>query len=229
MTQKEKSDLQYTLQDVLRNLVPSWHISKESRTAIVKILMIMLMLSKIGHRLPLKVFSQSSPPEIVEVYPGEDNLLSLTELWNALTPLQRAILIYFELQVPHTAEELLDETPGTITSFFSQAENRLAGLPVWDHIVALALSPNLPTSLPTDANELRAGFTDDGTLTLFVTNDSDESKAITFMPDLDISLYASIAGIASNVFDYQNTETEMLDSVTEDIVFEVFDLEPSYS
>lgn len=229
MTLQEKRDFEQTARNLLQRLTPSWHVSKESRIAIVKILMIMLMLSKIGHRLPLKVFSQSSPPEIVEVYPGEDNLLSLPELWNALTPMQRAILIYFELQVPHTAEELLDETPGTITSFFNQAENRLGGLPVWDHIVALALSPNLPTSLPTDANELRAGFTDDGTLTVFVTNDSDESRAITFMPDLDISLYASIAGIALNVFDYQNTETEMLDSVTEDIVFEVFDLEPAFS
>jgi hypothetical protein len=229
MTQQEKRNIEQTARTLLQSLIPSWHISKESRMAIAKILMIMLMLSKVGHRLPLKVFSQSSPPEIVEVYPGEDNLLSLSELWSALTPMQRAILVYFEVQVPHTAEELLDETSGTITSFFSQAENSLGGLPVWDHIVALALSPNLPTSLPADANELRAGFTDDGTLTLFVTNDSDESRAITFMPDLDISLYASIAGLTLNVSDYQNTETEMLDSVTEDMVYEVFDLEPSWS
>lgn len=229
MTQQEKRDFEQTARDLLQSLTPSWHVSRESRVAIVKILMIMLMLNKLSHRLPLKVFSQSSPPEIVEVYPGEDNLLSLPELWNALTPTQRAILIYFELQVPHTAEELLDETPGTITSFFSQAENRLSGLPVWDQIVAVALSPNLPTSLPSDTSEFRAGFTDDGTLTLFVTNDSDESKAITFMPDLDIGLYASIAGIVLNVFEYQKTDLEMLDTVTEDTVLEVFDLEPSYS
>lgn len=228
MTQQEKINFTRLVQDVLKGLTPSWHISKDSRMAIVKILMIFMMMTKLSHRIPLKVLSQASPDRI-EINLGADGLSSLTELWDALDPIERAILIFFELQVPHTAEEMLNETSGTLNDFFIQAGNRLVSLPVWSQIEAMALNPNFPTSLPIDANELRVSFTDDGTLTFFVTNDSDETRAISFIADLE--LYNSVGDVGLDVYAYQSTteDLEMLDTVTEDVILEVFDLVPAFS
>lgn len=228
MTQQDQHEFREMLQQVLGYLTPSWHHSKDSRKTVAKVLMILILMNKLSHKLPLKVFSQSTTPSIV-IEVGEDGVLSLSELWNALSPTQRAILIFFELQVPHTAEELLDETPETISQFFAQAENSLIGLPVWEQIQNIANSPNLPTSLPSDTNELRVAFLDEEQLVLYVMDDSDESRAISFTSDL--SLYANLANIGLNVYIYQSTskDLEMLDTVTEDIVSEVFDIEPSFS
>ena len=216
------------LKSVLKRLLPSWTLSINIRTMITKIVLILLVSGKVGARIP--VFASSMPdPEPIVIQIGEDNQLSLSELWDALNPTQRAMLAVLEIRVPNLAEELLDESPETINAFFHEAETKLFNLPVWSEVESLAENPNLPQSLPEGTQEIRTIVQQNGILEILTAEAGSDVQALAgaSINDLLDNSDADSINIWGSIIDFDGTET-LIDNISENILDEVLDRRLGY-
>ena len=178
MTERNWKELKAGLRKILNQLLPSWQVSDVLRSLIKKILMILLLIGKVSHIVPAFADSEVAKPHAIVLNSGPDNVVSVSQLWAALSPEQRAILVALELEVPDLAESLVDETPETLNAFFADARAKLSALPLWQQVQQLASDPNFPSTIPASTKEMRSFVDSNGQLTIVIAEHEGYARAI---------------------------------------------------
>lgn len=229
MTKRNRSELEASLKNILKKLLPSWPVSFSIRTLIKKILMILLVIGKVSNIVPAFAETKIVEPQRIVIDAGADGALSVSELWSALSPEQRAILLVLELQVPDLAESLLDETPETINQFFVNAREQLLKLPLWHQVEELSSDPQLPATLPENTKELRSFIQSDGQLSIILADNDDFARRIARLPGEDLEGTDSYFESTSSFTYSEEDKTALVDKLSDTLLNEVFEAESNSS
>ena len=223
MTKRNRNEFESSLRDMLKRLLPSWRMSGTIRSLITKILLALLLLGKIANITPAFAETNVAEPQPIVINTGTNNTLSVSELWNALSPEQRAILLMLELEVPDLAESLTDETQHTINEFFADARAKLSQLPLWQQIQQLSIDPNLPQHLPANTLELRSLIQSDGQLAIVIADNELYAQGIERMAWEFLETSTSYFESNDLYVVTDQTKTELVDGLQDRLLDEVFD------